>query len=296
MNKKIVKWILIIFGILVVLGLGLGIFGYNAIKNRNNDKNVVENENDLKEVASLKKLGAIKPVTDITNDGRSSNNIVFRYNMTNIVDTCQLYTGGSSKCYTKSAVGSLYYLSDNTEKKLDSSWIFFHYENTSSSSSVPSGLYSLSYMNYNFSGSFESNPVNYIYQIGNYLIVSLSTLRTHGVSTSTFSSGISSYPYTKIFYIGNGSNFGKLIYTVPTNGNEKISIIGNSTCDHSKGFKNNLCFGSDAVYYLESNYSDGSDKADIHKVTFGSTSFDSYKDEVVSTVGATITLNASYKV
>lgn len=290
MNKKIVKWILIISGILIVLGLC--IFGYKAIKNRNNDKNVVENENDLKEVASLKKLGTIKPVTDITNDGRSSDSIVFRYNMINIVDICQLYTG-SSKCYTNSAVGSLYYLSDNTEKKLDSSWIFFHYESTSKSLPyTSSNLYSLSYMNYNYTGSFASNPVNYIYQIGNYLIVSLSTHRMlQGSGMTRYS-----YPYTKIFYIGNDSNFGKLIYTVPTNGNEEISITGNSTCDHSIGFKNNLCFGSNAVYYLESNYSDGSDKADIHKVTFGSTSFDSYKDEVVSTVGATITLNASYKV
>ena len=51
MNKKIVKIILIISGILLLSGFG--IYGYKYIKNRNSKKNTNENENELKEVSNL---------------------------------------------------------------------------------------------------------------------------------------------------------------------------------------------------------------------------------------------------
>ena len=56
MNKKIVKYVLIVSGI--VLLLGLGIWGYKYIKNRNDDKRTNESETNLKELANLTSYGS----------------------------------------------------------------------------------------------------------------------------------------------------------------------------------------------------------------------------------------------
>ena len=56
MNKKALKYVLIVSGI--VLLLGLGIWGYKYIKNRNDDKKTNESETNLKELANLTSYGS----------------------------------------------------------------------------------------------------------------------------------------------------------------------------------------------------------------------------------------------
>ena len=56
MNKKALKYVLVVSGI--VLLLGLGIWGYKFIKNRNDDKKTNESETNLKELANLTSYGS----------------------------------------------------------------------------------------------------------------------------------------------------------------------------------------------------------------------------------------------
>ena len=74
MNKKAVKYVLIVSGI--VLLLGLGIWGYKYIKNRNDDKKTNENKNDLKELANLTSY----MTSTVTDDNSNRYTLKYYYN------------------------------------------------------------------------------------------------------------------------------------------------------------------------------------------------------------------------
>ena len=90
MNKKIIKIILIISGILLLSGFG--IYGYKYIKNKNSGKVSNENETELREISGLTKAGQVT-----TKNG--SYNIDVYYNK--VVSSKQYcsYFGGSKEYF-----------------------------------------------------------------------------------------------------------------------------------------------------------------------------------------------------
>ena len=117
MNKKALKYVLIVSGI--VLLLGLGIWGYKYIKNRNDDKKTNESETNLKELANLTSYGSSSV------GGYTLN---YYYNGPIDVTTtggvkCSLHTNYSCHKYN-------YYLTIyvNNSIKLKSSWMFYSFE------------------------------------------------------------------------------------------------------------------------------------------------------------------------
>lgn len=243
MNKKVVKYVLFVSGIILLLGLG--IWGYKYIKNRNDDKKTNKNETNLKELANLTSYGS---------DTVGSYTLNYYYN--GPIDmgykTCVLNVESYCSKYN-------YYLTIyvNNSIKLKSSWMFysFEYERANSASDYLKKVVSTKVVNSKF------------------LIISLSnyTYENWRKISKTF------FPYTKVF----DATTGDMIFAVPTNSNETLTAPSGTYGTCTK-FTNNMCLtDNSALYYLKSVYENGSSKVEVHKVTFDDSYTNKYKDEIV---------------
>lgn len=243
MNKKVLKYVLIVSG--VVLLLGLGIWGYKYIKNRNDDKKTNENKTDLKELANLTSYGT---------GTAGSYTLNYFYNGPIAVgNKCVLRTDSGCNKYN-------YYLTIyvNNLIKLKSSWMFFSFEYN----------YDANYSSSRLKKVVKTNVVN-----SKFLIISLSnyTFELYDSTSKTF------FPYTKVF----DATTGDMIFAVPTNSNETLTAPSGTYGTCTK-FTNNMCLtDSSAIYYLKSVYENGSSKVEVHKVTFDDSYTNKYKDEIV---------------
>lgn len=261
MNKKALKYVLIVSGI--VLLLGLGICGYKYIKNRNDDKKTNENETDLKELANLTSYGS-----------SSVGGYTLNYYYNGPIDVT---TNGGVKCsltQTDSCLKYNYYLTIyvNNSIKLKSSWMFYSFEYYYLDSASASR-----YM----TKKVTTNAIN-----SKFLIISLSnyTYEYYNYTQKIY------YPYTKVF----DATTGDMIFAVPTNSNEIITITGTFDGVSSNSFKNNMYFlGTSAIYYLKSNYNltDGNN-VEVHKVQFDDSYDNKYNDTIIAYTKGTIKTNS----
>lgn len=274
MNKKAVKYVLIVSGI--VLLLGLGIWGYKYIKNRNDDKKTNENKTDLKELANLTSY-----MTSTVSTDDNSNRYTLKYYYNGPIDmgeTCLIGKSNNRTC-TKSNFYLTIYVEDSI--KLKSSWMFYSYEANSTD-----------YIN----DKKPTKPKNLITKVLNskFLVISLSNYTFCRPNYTGYSFDIwcndtgndvekTYYPYTKVF----DATTGDMIFAVPTNSNEDLSkSVPSGTYGTCTKFTNNMCLtDSDALYYLKSVYENGSSKVEVHKVTFSDSYYTNdhpfkYLDEV----------------
>lgn len=261
MNKKALKYVLIVSGI--VLLLGLGIWGYKYIKNRNDDKKTNESETNLKELANLTSYGS-----------SSVGGYTLNYYYNGQIDVT---TNGGVKCsltQTNDCHKYNYYLTIYVDDsiKLKSSWMFYSYEYSRFNSSTASR-----YMR----KDVTTNAIN-----SKFLIISLSnyTYEHYNQSSNTY------HPYTKVF----DATTGDMIFAVPTNSNEKITITGTFDGLLGSAFKNNMYLaGTSAIYYLKSNYTltDGNN-VEVHKVQFDDSYDNKYKDTIIAYTKGDIKTNS----
>lgn len=255
MNKKALKYVLVVSGI--VLLLGLGIWGYKYIKNRNDDKKTNESETNLKELANLTSYGS-----------SSVGGYTLNYYYNGKIDVT---TNGGVKCSLTKNTGCHkynYYLTIyvNNSIKLKSSWMFYSFEYSTSSAAS-------SHMTKNVT----TNAIN-----SKFLIISLSNY-TYELSSS---SSKTYHPYTKVF----DATTGDMIFAVPTNSNETITITGTVDGITGSSFKNNMYLaGTSAIYYLKSNYTltDGNN-VEVHKVQFDDSFDNKYYDDIIAYTKGTI--------
>ena len=257
MNKKALKYVLIVSGI--VLLLGLGIWGYKYIKNRNDDKKTNESETNLKELANLTSYGS-----------SSVGGYTLNYYYNGQIDVT---TNGGVKCSLTQTNGCHkynYYLTIYVDDsiKLKSSWMFYSYEYSRFNSSTASR-----YMR----KDVTTNAIN-----SKFLIISLSnyTYEYYNQSSKTY------HPYTKVF----DATTGDMIFAVPTNSNETITITGTFDGIRGSAFKNNMYLvGASAIYYLKSNYTltDGNN-VEVHKVQFDDSYNNKYYDAIIAYTKGTI--------
>lgn len=261
MNKKALKYVLIVSGI--VLLLGLGIWGYKYIKNRNDDKKTNESETNLKELANLR-----------SNGSSSVGGYTLNYYYNGPIDVT---TNGGVKCLLASNSSNCnkynYYLTIyvNDSIKLKSSWMFYSYECSRFNSTTASK---------NMKKDVTTNAIN-----SKFLIISLSnyTYEVNG-NNKTY------HPYTKVF----DATTGDMIFAVPTNSNETITITGTFDGIRGSAFKNNMYFlGTSAIYYLKSNYTltDGNN-VEVHKVQFDDSYDNKYNDTIIAYTKGTIKTNS----
>ena len=261
MNKKALKYVLIVSGI--VLLLGLGIWGYKYIKNRNDDKKTNESETNLKELANLTSYGS-----------SSVGGYTLNYYYNGQIDVT---TNGGVKCSLTQTNGCHkynYYLTIYVDDsiKLKSSWMFYSYEYSRFNSSTASR-----YMR----KDVTTNAIN-----SKFLIISLSnyTYEYYSQSSKTY------HPYTKVF----DATTGDMIFAVPTNSNEKITITGTVDGILGSAFKNNMYLaGTSAIYYLKSNYTlTNGNNVEVHKVQFDDSYDNKYKDTIIAYTKGTIKTNS----
>ena len=261
MNKKALKYVLIVSGI--VLFLGLGIWGYKYIKNRNDDKKINENKTDLKELANLTSYGT-----------SSAGSYTLNYYYNGPIDVtknggvkCSLNTDSSCHKYN-------YYLTIyvNDSIKLKSSWMFYSYED---------------YDLYDYAESNRKKVTSISVIDSKFLVISLSNYTFNYCSSEirkTF------FPYTKVF----DATTGDMIFAVPTNSNEKITIDGTVDGISGRLFKNNMYLvGTSAIYYLKSNYNltDGNN-VEVHKVQFDDSYDNKYYDTIIAYTKGDIKTNS----
>lgn len=257
MNKKALKYVLIVSGI--VLLLGLGIWGYKYIKNRNDDKKINESETNLKELANL---------TSYESSSVGGYTLNYYYN-----GPIDVTTNGGVKCLLASNSSNCnkynYYLTIyvNDSIKLKSSWMFYSYECSRFNSTTASK---------NMKKIVTTNAIN-----SKFLIISLSnyTYEVNGYNKTY-------HPYTKVF----DATTGDMIFAVPTNSNEKITIDGTVDGISGRLFKNNMYLvGTSAIYYLKSNYTltDGNN-VEVHKVQFADSFDNKYNDAIIAYTKGTI--------
>lgn len=260
MNKKIVKIILIISGVLLLSGLG--IYGYKYIKNKNSHKNTNENENQLKEVSNLS--------TAFSNQYAGSYKITGYYNKVDLGRTCLF--GTESGCTKDMFYGTIYV---NDSIKLKSSWVFYIHEEYDGDRDM---LYSYS--------EYIKGTASY----SNYILLKIGTYYYYyGYYNGNDGRG-NYYPYTKIF----NATTGDMIFEVPTNSNEKINM-GSYYVGGSSSWNGNMVLdtfsGSGTIYYAKSNYNlTNGNNVEIHKVTFNSNN--TYTDSIYGYTKATITTNS----
>ena len=98
------------------------------------------------------------------------------------------------------------------------------------------------------------------------------------------------FPYTKVF----DATTGDMIFAVPTNSNEKITITGTFDGILGSAFKNNMYLaGTSAIYYLKSNYTlTNGNNVEVHKVQFGDSYNNKYKDAIIAYTKGTIETNS----
>ena len=255
MNKKALKYVLIVSGI--VLLLGLGIWGYKYIKNRNDDKKTNESETNLKELANLTSYGS-----------SSVGGYTLNYYYNGPIDVT---TNGGVKCSLTINTGCHkynYYLTIyvNNSIKLKSSWMFYSFEYSVSSAASS-----------HMTKDVTTNAIN-----SKFLIISLSnyTYEYYSQSSKTY------HPYTKVF----DATTGDMIFAVPTNSNEKITITGTVDGILGSAFKNNMYLaGTSAIYYLKSNYTlTNGNNVEVHKVQFDDSYDNKYKDTIIAYTKGTI--------
>ncbi len=260
MNKKAVKYVLIVSGI--VLLLGLGIWGYKYIKNRNDDKRTNENKTDLKELANLTSYGT-----------SSAGSYTLNYYYNGPIDVtknggvkCSLNTDSSCHKYN-------YYLTIyvNNSIKLKSSWMFYSYED---------------YDLYDYAESNRKKVTSISVIDSKFLVISLSNY-TFNYCGSEINKTF--FPYTKVF----DATTGDMIFAVPTNSNEIIKITGTFDGVSSNSFKNNMYLGTSAIYYLKSNYNltDGNN-VEVHKVQFDDSYDNKYYDTIIAYTKGNIKTNS----
>lgn len=260
MNKKAVKYVLIVSGI--VLLLGLGIWGYKYIKNRNDDKRTNENKTDLKELANLTSYGT-----------SSAGSYTLNYYYNGPIDVtknggvkCSLNTDSSCHKYN-------YYLTIyvNNSIKLKSSWMFYSYED---------------YDLYDYAESNRKKVTSISVIDSKFLVISLSNY-TFNYCGSEINKTF--FPYTKVF----DATTGDMIFAVPTNSNEIIKITGTFDGVSSNSFKNNMYLGTSAIYYLKSNYNltDGNN-VEVHKVQFDDSYDNKYYDTIIAYTKGNIKKNS----
>lgn len=261
MNKKALKYVLIVSGI--VLLLGLGIWGYKYIKNRNDDKKTNESETNLKELANLTSYGS-----------SSVGGYTLNYYYNGPIDVT---TNGGVKCslYLKNYYCHKYnyYLTIyvNNSIKLKSSWMFYSFEYSNINSIASSSM----------KKNVTTNAIN-----SKFLIISLSnfTYEYYEYATKTY------FPYTKVF----DATTGDMIFDVPTNSNEKITITGTFDGIQGSAFKNNMYLaGTSAIYYLKSNYTlTNGNNVEVHKVQFADSYDNKYYDDIIAYTKGTIKTNS----
>lgn len=271
MNKKALKYVLIVSGI--VLLLGLGIWGYKYIKNRNDDKKTNESETNLKELANL---------TSYESSSVGGYTLNYYYNGPINMGTCLI---GSIR-YGRACSKYNYYLTIyiNDSIKLKSSWLFFSFE-----------AYSIS----DIDSAKPTSPKNLVTNVLNdkFLVLSLSNYTfcdAYNGDNSIYCNGIDNdasktyYPYTKVF----DATTGDMIFAVPTNSNEQITI--NCTFVGVGAFTNNMYLaGTSAIYYLKSNYTltDGNN-VEVHKVQFDDSYDNKYNDTIIAYTKGDIKTNS----
>lgn len=251
MNKKALKYVLVVSGI--VLLLGLGIWGYKYIKNRNDDKKTNESETNLKELANLRSYGS-----------SSVGGYTLNYYYNGPIDVTK---NGGVKCLLASNSSNCnkynYYLTIyvNDSIKLKSSWMFYSYECRTFNSTTASK---------NMKNDVTTNAIN-----SKFLIISLSnyTYEVNG-NNKTY------HPYTKVF----DATTGDMIFAVPTNSNEKITIDGTVDGIRGSAFKKNMYLeGTSAIYYLKSNYTlTNGNNVEVHKVQFDDKYDNKYDDAIIA--------------
>lgn len=275
MNKKIVKYVLIVSGI--VLLLGLGIWGYKYIKNRNDDKRTNENKTDLKELANLTSYGSSSV------GGYTLN---YYYNgPINMGERCLIGSNwGSDHCKKNNFYLTIY--ANNV--KLKSSWMFFSYESDGSINEIDY-----------FIEHYKQKNVTTRILNSKFLVISLSnyTYCNYDDGNSIYCNNNSSdayktyYPYTKVF----DATTGDMIFAVPTNSNEQIKITGTFDGVSGSAFENNMYLYSStsAIYYLKSNYNltDGNN-VEVHKVQFDDSYDNKYNDTIIAYTKGTIKTNS----
>lgn len=254
MNKKIVKIILIISGVLLLSGLG--IYGYKYIKNKNSHKNTNENENELKEVSNL--------ATAFSDLKAGSYRITGYYNKVDLGQVCLI--GDESRCTKDMFYGTIYV---NDSIKLKSSWVFYIHEEQGGNRDM------------------DGDYIKYTASNSNYLLLKIGTYYKYYITSGSKYGNY--YPYTKIF----NATTGDMIFEVPTNSNENITGVssgytGNNTISDNMQLNT---FSNGYIYYLKSNYNltDGNN-VEIHKVTFAQN--DVVNDVITNYVKATITTNS----
>lgn len=262
MNKKIIKYVLIVSGI--VLLLGLGIWGYKYIKNRNDDKKTNENKTDLKELANLTNKGF---------ETVGSKKLAFYINCVDMGGICKY--GTESRCRRYNTYATIY-VDDSI--KLKSSWLLYIHEE--------GGVNVSNIMNDNF-----TKRINKAALLNNkFIVLSIITVfkyYANGLQTLT---SPAFYPYTKVF----DATTGDMIYAVPTNSNEKIRVTGVYDNIDGRSFYNNMYLNSsDAIYYLKSNYTltDGNN-VEVHKVQFDDSYDNKYNDTIIAYTKGTIETNS----
>ena len=259
MNKKALKYVLVVSGI--VLLLGLAIWGYQYIKNGNDDKKTNESETNLKELANLTSYGS-----------SSVGGYTLNYYYNGPIDVT---TNGGVKCSLakiKSCHKYNYYLTIyvNNSIKLKSSWMFYSFEYSNSSNASKKRKIDVT-----------TNAIN-----SKFLIISLSnyTYEYYNQSSNRY------HPYTKVF----DATTGDMIFAVPTNSNEKITITGTFDGIQGSAFKNNMYLaGTSAIYYLKSNYTlTNGNNVEVHKVQFDDSYNNKYKDTIIAYTKGTIKTNS----
>lgn len=277
MNKKALKYVLIVSGI--VLLLGLGIWGYKYIKNRNDDKRTNESETNLKELANLTSYGSSSV------EGYTLN---YYYNGPIKMRTCLIGKTFNRTCEKRNFYLTIY-VDDSI--KLKSSWMFYSYE-----------AYITSYIN----SKKPTKPKNLITNVLNskFLVISLSNYTfckpyyynsnkdSYDIKCNNAFKDVEKtyYPYTKVF----DATTGDMIYAVPTNSNEIITITGTFDGIPGSAFKNNMYLAeTSAIYYLKSNYTltDGNN-VEVHKAQFDDSYDNKYKDTIFAYTKGNIKTNS----
>ena len=258
MNKKALKYVLIVSGI--VLLLGLGIWGYKYIKNRNDDKKTNENKTDLKELANLTYKG-FETVGD--------KKLAFYVNCVDMGRVCKY--GTETSCHRYNTYATIY-VDDSI--KLKSSWLLYIHEE---------GGVNVSYiMNNRFTKKINKAAL----LNNNFIVLSIITVFRYYANNLITLTSPAFYPYTKVF----DATTGDMIYAVPTNSNEKITITGTFDGILGSAFKNNMYLeGTSAIYYLKSNYTltDGNN-VEVHKVQFDDSYNNKYYDAIIAYTKGTI--------
>lgn len=256
MNKKALKYVLIVSGI--VLLLGLGIWGYKYIKNRNDDKKTNQSETELKELANLTSYGTSSVVGGNFTLNYYYNGPISMGKTCKLGTTLVVNTGGKNYCYKYNFYLTIYV---NDSVKLKSSWMFYSYE--------AGGTYYMEDYMKDITKYVTTNVLN-----SKFLVMSLSNFtycnnydgNSINCNGKYEKASKTYYPYTKVF----DKDTGDMIFAVPTNSNEDLSkSVPPGTYGTCTKFNNNMCLtDSDALYYLKSVYENGSSKVEVRKVTF----------------------------